>query len=121
MRRCVNWQGLPSGDQPSTRIGMCKWPTFFGSRMPLVNARSASSLVIGRHRAPTICPDDMSFSSRSDDLTFFESQSLGSKLGGWPGWSSFLQRVNRQDALWPASYSIGISRATPVVSCRLGH
>lgn len=76
MHCCVNWQGFPSGDQPSARIGMCKWPTFYNQQMLLANTDSSSRSVIGRERAPTICPDHMSFGSYSDDLRFFESQVL---------------------------------------------
>lgn len=68
--------GVLSGGQPSARIGMCKWPTFCDRWMLLVNAESFRSSMIGRPCAPTICPDDMSLSSRSDDLRFFESRVL---------------------------------------------
>lgn len=73
--RCVNRQGSRRGTS-FTRIGMCKWPTFCNPQLLLANARSCSSSVIGRRRSPTICPDDMSFSSSSDDLRFFESRVL---------------------------------------------
>lgn len=61
MDRCAKWQGFP-------RIGMCKWPTFSFQQLLLVNVKSSCSPVIGRQESPTICPDDMPFSSRDGDL-----------------------------------------------------